>query len=240
MNNVISSPSLHLVDSLAFLQLPKDRGPGPKSGLSWDFACLGLSQTSVGSWPGPLGWGWKRSQLLMEPARTRGGGGGGVCSHSPPQSPGWSPWPVTVDICLISDGPSSPIVQGWSQERPAGSLWADARLLLRLLSPRPSLLTPTSDTRANASPQKPLDLKQLKQRAAAIPPIVSAQTLPCRTPGLLPRKAAAPVPPILHLCFRKAVGQGGCAAPGGGGSTCSLALPTFPAASCFLEKSPRR
>uniref|UniRef100_A0A452SEV0 Nuclear receptor corepressor 2 n=1 Tax=Ursus americanus TaxID=9643 RepID=A0A452SEV0_URSAM len=150
--------------------------------------------------------------LLMEPARTRGGGGGGVCSHSPPQSPGWSPWPVTVDICLISDGPSSPIVQGWSQERPAGSLWADARLLLRLLSPRPSLLTPTSDTRANASPQKPLDLKQLKQRAAAIPPIVSAQTLPCRTPGLLPRKAAAPVPPILHLCFRKAVGQDVCPA----------------------------
>ncbi|XP_021554266.1 nuclear receptor corepressor 2 isoform X6 [Neomonachus schauinslandi] len=41
----------------------------------------------------------------------------------------------------------------------------------RLLSPRPSLLTPTSDTRANVSPQKPLDLKQLKQRAAAIPPI---------------------------------------------------------------------
>ena len=43
----------------------------------------------------------------------------------------------------------------------------------RLLSPRPSLLTPTSDARTHASPQKPLDLKQLKQRAAAIPPIVS-------------------------------------------------------------------
>ncbi|XP_062038203.1 nuclear receptor corepressor 2 isoform X5 [Lepus europaeus] len=41
----------------------------------------------------------------------------------------------------------------------------------RLLSPRPSLLGPTGDPRANASPQKPLDLKQLKQRAAAIPPI---------------------------------------------------------------------
>ncbi|XP_055650098.1 nuclear receptor corepressor 2 isoform X8 [Falco peregrinus] len=43
----------------------------------------------------------------------------------------------------------------------------------RLLSPRPSLLNTTSDTRLNSSPQKPLDLKQLKQRAAAIPPIIS-------------------------------------------------------------------
>ncbi|NXX95090.1 NCOR2 protein, partial [Centropus bengalensis] len=41
----------------------------------------------------------------------------------------------------------------------------------RLLSPRPSLLNTTSDARLNSSPQKPLDLKQLKQRAAAIPPI---------------------------------------------------------------------
>ncbi|OWK14980.1 hypothetical protein Celaphus_00000393 [Cervus elaphus hippelaphus] len=47
------------------------------------------------------------------------------------------------------------------------------RVRFRLLSPRPSLLTPTSDARTHASPQKPLDLKQLKQRAAAIPPIVS-------------------------------------------------------------------
>uniref|UniRef100_A0A8B9QJT5 Nuclear receptor corepressor 2 n=1 Tax=Apteryx owenii TaxID=8824 RepID=A0A8B9QJT5_APTOW len=43
----------------------------------------------------------------------------------------------------------------------------------RLLSPRPSLLNTTSDARLNSSPQKPLDLKQLKQRAAAIPPIVT-------------------------------------------------------------------
>ncbi|XP_074462573.1 nuclear receptor corepressor 2 isoform X16 [Larus michahellis] len=43
----------------------------------------------------------------------------------------------------------------------------------RLLSPRPSLLNATSDARLNSSPQKPLDLKQLKQRAAAIPPIIS-------------------------------------------------------------------
>ncbi|NXP50111.1 NCOR2 protein, partial [Heliornis fulica] len=41
----------------------------------------------------------------------------------------------------------------------------------RLLSPRPSLLNAASDARLNSSPQKPLDLKQLKQRAAAIPPI---------------------------------------------------------------------
>uniref|UniRef100_A0A8C0KM43 Nuclear receptor corepressor 2 n=1 Tax=Canis lupus dingo TaxID=286419 RepID=A0A8C0KM43_CANLU len=85
------------------------------------------------------------------------------------------------------------------QERPAVSLWADPCLSLRLLSPRPSLLTPTSDARANASPQKPLDLKQLKQRAAAIPPIVSAQAPPSHTPGLLPRKATASdaAPPAL-------------------------------------------
>uniref|UniRef100_A0A8C3IQF6 Nuclear receptor corepressor 2 n=1 Tax=Chrysemys picta bellii TaxID=8478 RepID=A0A8C3IQF6_CHRPI len=42
----------------------------------------------------------------------------------------------------------------------------------RLLSPRPSLLNAAADARLNSSPQKPLDLKQLKQRAAAIPPIV--------------------------------------------------------------------
>lgn len=65
----------------------------------------------------------------------------------------------------------------------------DACLPLRLLSPRPSLLTPTGDTRANVSPQKPLDLKQLKQRAAAIPPIVSA-----RSPLPTASKAAAPLP----------------------------------------------
>uniref|UniRef100_A0A8B9UCM3 Nuclear receptor corepressor 2 n=1 Tax=Anas zonorhyncha TaxID=75864 RepID=A0A8B9UCM3_9AVES len=45
----------------------------------------------------------------------------------------------------------------------------------RLLSPRPSLLNTASEARLNSSPQKPLDLKQLKQRAAAIPPIVSAR-----------------------------------------------------------------
>ncbi|XP_067395809.1 nuclear receptor corepressor 2 isoform X6 [Emydura macquarii macquarii] len=43
----------------------------------------------------------------------------------------------------------------------------------RLLSPRPSLLNAANDARLNASPQKPLDLKQLKQRAAAIPAIIS-------------------------------------------------------------------
>uniref|UniRef100_A0A8C0GNC1 Nuclear receptor corepressor 2 n=1 Tax=Chelonoidis abingdonii TaxID=106734 RepID=A0A8C0GNC1_CHEAB len=45
----------------------------------------------------------------------------------------------------------------------------------RLLSPRPSLLNAATDARLNSSPQKPLDLKQLKQRAAAIPPIVSTR-----------------------------------------------------------------
>ncbi|XP_073442235.1 nuclear receptor corepressor 2 isoform X14 [Dendrobates tinctorius] len=43
----------------------------------------------------------------------------------------------------------------------------------RLMSPRPSLLSSGSDARVKASPQKPMDLKQLKQRAASIPPIMS-------------------------------------------------------------------
>uniref|UniRef100_A0A8C2U8R0 Nuclear receptor corepressor 2 n=1 Tax=Coturnix japonica TaxID=93934 RepID=A0A8C2U8R0_COTJA len=47
----------------------------------------------------------------------------------------------------------------------------DAMDKSRLLSPRPSLLNAASEARLNSSPQKPLDLKQLKQRAAAIPPI---------------------------------------------------------------------
>ncbi|XP_060641546.2 nuclear receptor corepressor 2 isoform X2 [Anolis sagrei] len=47
----------------------------------------------------------------------------------------------------------------------------------KLLSPRPSLLNVTNETRLNCSPQKPLDLKQLKQRAAAIPPIISEELL---------------------------------------------------------------
>ncbi|XP_061025325.1 nuclear receptor corepressor 2 isoform X16 [Eubalaena glacialis] len=66
----------------------------------------------------------------------------------------------------------------------------------RLLSPRPSLLTPTSDARTNASPQKPLDLKQLKQRAAAIPPIVTKVHEPPREDAAPPKPAApAPLPP---------------------------------------------
>uniref|UniRef100_A0A8C9QKW3 Nuclear receptor corepressor 2 n=1 Tax=Spermophilus dauricus TaxID=99837 RepID=A0A8C9QKW3_SPEDA len=63
----------------------------------------------------------------------------------------------------------------------------------RLLSPRPSLLTPTSDPRANTSPQKPLDLKQLKQRAAdahfSLPP---QQVTKVHEP---PREEAAPPKP---------------------------------------------
>ncbi|KAM8962053.1 nuclear receptor corepressor 2 isoform 2-T2 [Pelodytes ibericus] len=57
----------------------------------------------------------------------------------------------------------------------------------RLLSPRPSLLSTGSDARVNSSPQKPLDLKQLKQRAAAIPPIIS-EGLPESTPPIAPVK----------------------------------------------------
>uniref|UniRef100_A0AAQ5YEM7 Nuclear receptor corepressor 2 n=1 Tax=Amphiprion ocellaris TaxID=80972 RepID=A0AAQ5YEM7_AMPOC len=43
----------------------------------------------------------------------------------------------------------------------------------RMTSPRPSLLNYTHDGVTSSPLQKPMDLKQLKQRAAAIPPIVS-------------------------------------------------------------------
>ncbi|XP_014642726.1 PREDICTED: nuclear receptor corepressor 2 [Ceratotherium simum simum] len=70
----------------------------------------------------------------------------------------------------------------------------------RLLSPRPSLLTPTGDARASASPQKPLDLKQLKQRAAAIPPIQLTKAHEPPREDVAPAKPAAPAqPPPPHL-----------------------------------------
>ncbi|KAK2502011.1 hypothetical protein MC885_001044 [Smutsia gigantea] len=66
----------------------------------------------------------------------------------------------------------------------------------RLLSPRPSLLAPASDTRANGSPQKPLDLKQLKQRAAAIPPIQVTKVHEPPREDAVPPKPAPPAPPL--------------------------------------------
>ncbi|XP_073916880.1 nuclear receptor corepressor 2 isoform X2 [Castor canadensis] len=70
----------------------------------------------------------------------------------------------------------------------------------RLLSPRPSLLTPTGDPRATASPQKPLDLKQLKQRAAAIPPIqVTKVHEPSREDTAPPKPAPTAPPTPQHL-----------------------------------------
>uniref|UniRef100_A0ABM5F183 Nuclear receptor corepressor 2 isoform X3 n=1 Tax=Pogona vitticeps TaxID=103695 RepID=A0ABM5F183_9SAUR len=62
----------------------------------------------------------------------------------------------------------------------------------KLLSPRPSLLHAASDPRLSSSPQKPLDLKQLKQRAAAIPPIISEGLLE----GAL--QSGSTKPPVPH------------------------------------------
>ncbi|XP_028912623.1 nuclear receptor corepressor 2 isoform X2 [Ornithorhynchus anatinus] len=62
----------------------------------------------------------------------------------------------------------------------------------RLLSPRPSLLNTSSEARANASPQKPLDLKQLKQRAAAIPPIQITKVLESPREDVTPSKPPQP------------------------------------------------
>uniref|UniRef100_A0A8C4IN46 Nuclear receptor corepressor 2 n=1 Tax=Dicentrarchus labrax TaxID=13489 RepID=A0A8C4IN46_DICLA len=49
----------------------------------------------------------------------------------------------------------------------------------RITSPRPSLLNYTPDGVISSPLQKPMDLKQLKQRAAAIPPIVKSHNLSC-------------------------------------------------------------
>uniref|UniRef100_A0A673VQD8 Nuclear receptor corepressor 2 n=1 Tax=Suricata suricatta TaxID=37032 RepID=A0A673VQD8_SURSU len=97
--------------------------------------------------------------------------------------------PTTKGAGATQDSDSSATCSADEVDEPEGS---DKN---RLLSPRPSLLTPTSDARATASPQKPLDLKQLKQRAAAIPPI---QVTKVHEP---PREDAAPPapPPPQHL-----------------------------------------
>uniref|UniRef100_G3TPP4 Nuclear receptor corepressor 2 n=1 Tax=Loxodonta africana TaxID=9785 RepID=G3TPP4_LOXAF len=68
-----------------------------------------------------------------------------------------------------------------------------------LMSPRPSLLTPASDARAHTSSQKPLDLKQLKQRAAIIPPIVTKANETPREDAVLPKPALPAPPPPQHL-----------------------------------------
>ena len=46
-------------------------------------------------------------------------------------------------------------------------------VMFRINSPRPSLLSYSHDGVISSPLHKPMDLKQLKQRAAAIPPIVS-------------------------------------------------------------------
>ncbi|KAJ6656603.1 hypothetical protein lerEdw1_003490 [Lerista edwardsae] len=68
----------------------------------------------------------------------------------------------------------------------------------KLLSTRPSLL---NDARLN-SPQKPLDLKQLKQRAAAIPPIISEGLLeaPVQSGSLNPQ-----VPPHALALYQQQI-----------------------------------
>ena len=142
-----------------------------------------------------------------------------------PRDPGPSP---------LSGSPSGPVIQAGAR-RP-GARGPDAGLPHRLLSPRPSLLTPTSDARTNASPQKPLDLKQLKQRAAAIPPIVSPGPT-SRAPGLLPSQAAAPEPLRPPLPVGGTVDLAGQAGrrhlqPGSARVSCSLGKAPWRQAGC--------
>ncbi|KAK7802334.1 hypothetical protein U0070_025286 [Myodes glareolus] len=86
----------------------------------------------------------------------------------------------------------------------------------RLLSPRPSLLTPAGDPRASTSPQKPLDLKQLKQRAAAIPPIqVTKVHEPPREDTVPPKPAPTVPPPTQHLQPESDVSQQSGGSPRG-------------------------
>lgn len=182
---------------------------GPESGLLWNLPRLGVTQGVLGPHQG----------LGLEVEGLPKGGKGRGRSPSPlpcPRGLAGFLWPCALVV------PSPP---PWS--RAGTSHRPDTGLPLRLLSPRPSLLTPTSDTRTNTSPQKPLDLKQLKQRAAAIPPIVSARPRPP-----VPDVAAAPAQ-LTWLTFASHQGHRVPACTGEGGAT--------PAAACyFLEKSPWR
>lgn len=119
------------------------------------------------------------------------------------------------------------------------SLRADARLSLRLLSPRPSLLTPTSDTRANVSPQKPLDLKQLKQRAAAIPPIVSAPAPPLAPQDSCQARPQPPCPPHPSPLLPEGSRSGRAHSPGGRGAAPAASLfPALPSSLVFPGEIP--
>ncbi|XP_026547666.1 nuclear receptor corepressor 2-like [Notechis scutatus] len=72
----------------------------------------------------------------------------------------------------------------------------------RLPAARLSLLGTPNDARLTSSPQKPLDLKQLKQRAAAIPPIISEGALE----GALQSGATkAPVPPHTLALYQQQI-----------------------------------
>uniref|UniRef100_A0A8C5SHE0 Nuclear receptor corepressor 2 n=1 Tax=Laticauda laticaudata TaxID=8630 RepID=A0A8C5SHE0_LATLA len=74
--------------------------------------------------------------------------------------------------------------------------------LCRLPAARLSLLGTPNDARLTSSPQKPLDLKQLKQRAAAIPPIISEVALE----GALQSGATkVPVPPHTLALYQQQI-----------------------------------
>ncbi|XP_021113299.1 nuclear receptor corepressor 2 isoform X3 [Heterocephalus glaber] len=147
--------------------------------------------------------------------------------------------PATRGSAAPQDSDSSATCSADEVDEPEGG---DKR---RLLSPRPSLLTPAGDPRASASPQKPLDLKQLKQRAAAIPPIVTKAHEPSQEDAAAPLLAPAAPPAPQHLQAESGTSQQPSSSPRG--SSRSPAPPTekeaekptfFPAFAAEGQKLP--
>ncbi|GLD52665.1 nuclear receptor corepressor 2 isoform X1 [Lates japonicus] len=64
----------------------------------------------------------------------------------------------------------------------------------RMTSPRPSLLNYAHDGVISSPLQKPMDLKQLKQRAAAIPPIMPEASMEGSQPGVGVARQCCPTP----------------------------------------------
>lgn len=77
------------------------------------------------------------------------------------------------------------------------SLWLVSVCVFRMTSPRPSLLNYSHDGVISSPLQKPMDLKQLKQRAAAIPPIVSCSLYILCVQGLI----------FFSTCFTQQLGK---------------------------------
>ncbi|XP_063171740.1 nuclear receptor corepressor 2 [Candoia aspera] len=106
----------------------------------------------------------------------------------------------------------------------------------KLPAARLSLLGAPNDARLSSSPQKPLDLKQLKQRAAAIPPIISEGMLE----GALQSGATKPlVPPHALALYQQQIAMAHEGAQEDAAQSQPLELPHPPEKESQLSSSPR-